>query len=72
MVVENSLCLNLSKSALPEITLLDEEIYNGPSQFKGCFISMGELERYFDGVVPVNLWRGMNIKRNVALFDFAV
>lgn len=36
---------------------------------KDVFISMGELERYFDGEVPVNLWRGLNIKRNMALFD---
>ena len=36
---------------------------------KDVFISMGELERYFDGEVPVNLWRGLNIKRNAALFD---
>ncbi|AJQ92900.1 hypothetical protein [Gynuella sunshinyii] len=34
---------------------------------KDVFISMGELERYFDGVVPVNLWRGLNVKRNVGL-----
>ena len=36
---------------------------------KDVFISAGELERYYDGVVPVNLWRGMNIKKNSALFD---
>lgn len=36
---------------------------------KDVFISMGVLERYFEGVVPVNLWRGLNIKRNVGLFD---
>ena len=36
---------------------------------KDVFISMGELERYFDGEVPINLWRGLNIKRNMALFD---
>ncbi|BBA32001.1 uncharacterized protein sS8_0031 [Methylocaldum marinum] len=40
-----------------------------PITLKDVFISMGELERYFDGVVPVNLWRGMNKKRNSALFD---
>lgn len=39
------------------------------TNLKDVFISMGELERYFDGVVPVNLWRGLNIKRNTALFD---
>ncbi len=36
---------------------------------KDVFISMGELDRYFDGVVPVHLWRGLNKKRNGALFD---
>ncbi|MGH1472050.1 MAG: hypothetical protein ACRBCS_12700 [Cellvibrionaceae bacterium] len=36
---------------------------------KEVFISMGELERYYDGIVPVNLWRGLNIKKNVSLFD---
>jgi hypothetical protein len=39
------------------------------STLKDVFISMGELERYFDGLVPVTLWRGLNIKRSVALFD---
>ena len=36
---------------------------------KDVFISLGELERYFDGIVPVNLWRGLNVKRSAALFD---
>ncbi|GAB2199492.1 Tse2 family ADP-ribosyltransferase toxin [Sessilibacter sp. MAH4] len=36
---------------------------------KDIFIAMDELERYFDGIVPVNLWRGLNVKRNVGLFD---
>ena len=40
-----------------------------PTNLKDVFISMGELERYFDGVVPVNLWRGMNIKKNMGLFE---
>ena len=39
------------------------------TNLKDVFISMGELERYFDGVVPVNLWRGLNKKRNAGLFD---
>ncbi len=37
---------------------------------KEVFISLDELERYFDGVVPVNLWRGLNIKKNMGLLDF--
>ena len=36
---------------------------------KDVFISCGEMERYYDGIVPVNLWRGMNVKKNSALFD---
>lgn len=36
---------------------------------KEVFISLNELERYYDGLVPVNLWRGLNVKRNVGLFD---
>lgn len=37
---------------------------------KEVFISLNELERYYDGVVPVNLWRGLNIKKNMGLFEF--
>jgi hypothetical protein len=36
---------------------------------KDVFISLGELERFYENVVPVNLWRGLNIKRNLGLFD---
>jgi hypothetical protein len=36
---------------------------------KDVFITLGELERYYEGTVPVNLWRGLNIKRNAGLFD---
>lgn len=39
------------------------------TKLKDVFISMGELESYFDGMVPVNLWRGLNKKRNAGLFD---
>ena len=39
-----------------------------PIVLKDVFISMGELDRYFDGAVPVNLWRGLNKKRNTSLF----
>lgn len=34
------------------------------------FVSLNELERYYDGAVPVNLWRGINVKKNMGLFDF--
>ena len=36
---------------------------------KNIFISMDELERYYEGSVPVNLWRGLNVKRSSGLFD---
>ncbi len=36
---------------------------------KDVFISIGELEKYYEGFVPINLWRGLNIKRNAGLFD---
>lgn len=36
---------------------------------KDVFISQGDLERYFEDYVPVNLWRGLNVKKNVGLFD---
>jgi hypothetical protein len=36
---------------------------------KDVLISQGAIERYFEGCVPVNLWRGLNIKRNDELFS---
>ncbi len=39
------------------------------TELKEVFIALGELERYYDGVVPVNLWRGLSIKKNVGLFN---
>ncbi|OZG71005.1 hypothetical protein BTA51_23150 [Hahella sp. CCB-MM4] len=36
---------------------------------KDVFVSLGELERYYDKVIPVNLWRGLNVKKNCGLFD---
>lgn len=28
------------------------------------------MDRYFDGQVPLNLWRGMNVRKNKAMFEF--
>ncbi len=36
---------------------------------KDVLLSMGEDHNYFDGKVPVNLWRGLNAKKGGGLFD---
>ena len=46
-----------------------KEKENGKISSQDIFISSGELERYYEGAVPVNLWLGLNIKKNVGLFD---
>ncbi len=35
---------------------------------KDILLAQGELERYYDGAVPLNLWRGLNARRNEHLF----
>lgn len=37
---------------------------------KDVLIGKGRLANYFEGVVPVNLWRALNRKTNVRIFDF--
>ena len=37
---------------------------------KDVYISKGQVDRYFEGRVPVHLWRALNARRGVALFDF--
>ncbi|MEY4580960.1 MAG: hypothetical protein RL701_5663 [Pseudomonadota bacterium] len=37
---------------------------------KDIFIARGEIDRYFEGSVPVDLWRALNRKRPGELFDF--
>lgn len=37
---------------------------------KDILISKGEIGKYFEGTVPTNLWRALNVKRNVRPFDF--
>jgi hypothetical protein len=36
---------------------------------KDVFVSLNELNRYYEGHVPVDLWRAFNTKKNVSLFD---
>ena len=38
------------------------------STLKDFLLAQGELERYYDGAVPLNLWRGLNARRNEHLF----
>ena len=40
------------------------------SVLKDIFISKNQIEKYFEGVTPVNLWRALNIKQNTRPFDF--
>lgn len=37
---------------------------------KDVLIARGQIERYFEGSVPVDLWRALNRKRPGELFDF--
>ena len=37
---------------------------------RDILIARGQLENYYEGLVPVNLWRATNRKRPTALFDF--
>ena len=36
---------------------------------KDVLIAKGQLDKYFDGNVPLNLWRSMNIKKNKEIFE---
>lgn len=37
---------------------------------KDIFISKNQIDKYFEGITPVNLWRALNIKQNTRPFDF--
>ena len=37
---------------------------------KDILISKNQIDKYFEGVAPVNLWRVLNIKQNTRPFDF--
>lgn len=37
---------------------------------KDVLISKNQIDRYFEGAVPVNLWRALNVKRNIHPFEF--
>jgi hypothetical protein len=36
---------------------------------KDVLLSRNEIERYYEGRVPVNLWRALNIRRKTGLFE---
>lgn len=36
---------------------------------KDVLISENELHRYYEGMVPIDLWRGLHIKKNKELFE---
>jgi hypothetical protein len=40
------------------------------SVLKDILISKNQIDKYFEGVTPVNLWRALNIKQNAQPFDF--
>lgn len=37
---------------------------------KDVLISKGQVEKLFEGSVPINLWRALNRKSNAGVFDF--
>ena len=37
---------------------------------KDVLIAKGKIDRYFEGAVPVNLWRALNRKSGLSAFDF--
>jgi hypothetical protein len=37
---------------------------------KDVLIAKGQIDRYFEGATPVNLWRALNVKADRHLFDF--
>jgi hypothetical protein len=37
---------------------------------KDVLIDRSQIEKYYEGSVPVNLWRGVNKKKNQGIFDF--
>lgn len=36
---------------------------------KDVLLDKGQIHRYYEGFVPVNLWRGLNVRKNMALFE---
>ena len=36
---------------------------------KDILFDKGQIHKYYEGVVPVNLWRGLNVRKNMALFE---
>jgi hypothetical protein len=40
------------------------------SVLKDVLISQDQIDRYYEGATPVNLWRALNVKRNTHPFEF--
>jgi len=40
------------------------------SVLRDILISKNQIDKYFEGVTPVNLWRALNIKHNTHPFGF--
>ena len=36
---------------------------------KDVLISKKQIDRYYEGTTPLNLWRALNVKRNTNLFE---
>ncbi|WOC28688.1 hypothetical protein LY624_18895 [Pseudoalteromonas sp. N1230-9] len=36
---------------------------------KDILLDKGQIHKYYEGMVPVNLWRGLNVKKNMELFE---
>ncbi|HVK56744.1 MAG TPA: hypothetical protein VM532_17170 [Burkholderiales bacterium] len=37
---------------------------------KDLLLQQGQIDRYYEGQIPVHLWRALNCKKSSALFDF--
>ena len=37
---------------------------------KEVLISKGQVDRYFEGLTPIQLWRALNVRRNDHPFEF--
>jgi hypothetical protein len=36
---------------------------------KELLLARGEIDKYYEGCVPINLWRGLNVKKRLSLFE---
>ena len=37
---------------------------------KDVLLDKGQIHNYYEGKVPLNLWRGLNVKKGMELFDY--